>query len=328
MLHGLSLRVSWICLLLFSSGACFPAAIDDYQYPYTDVSSVGLSPRSGAPDSHRPPLQSLEPAAAQEAEIQSPSTSGATSLASPSYQPNSFVVSSESRPARAPQSSGYVSAPSFSMKPQSAASSGHFAAYSPAASAPSHSVAAYPAASSHFAAPVSYGAPSMSYGAPAASHGGFGAASYPGGAAPGGETRVVYSGAPSFGFDGPTFATEWAALPSIGFESFDPNGWMPSRSFPDFTVWGPAEEEPANPDGKGKGGKGVQDEEEEEQETFSVPSSSYIVQTRNGYQRARQVTSHMNYSPELPEPAVIYYEVIQRAEPQDEQVKGGKGKKP
>ncbi|CAJ1081381.1 prisilkin-39-like [Xyrichtys novacula] len=167
-----------------------------------------------------------------------------------------------------------------------------------------------------------------SYGA-GDSHGGFGAASYPAGAAPGGDAAtVVSSGAPSFRFDGPTFANEWAALPNIGFESFDPNGWMPSRSFPDFTVWGPAEEEPANPDGKGKGGKGVQDEEEEEQETFSVPASSYIVQTRNGYQRARQVTSHMNYSPELPEPAVIYYEVIQRAEPQDEQVKGGKGKKP
>ncbi|XP_074518625.1 uncharacterized protein LOC141784691 isoform X2 [Halichoeres trimaculatus] len=155
-----------------------------------------------------------------------------------------------------------------------------------------------------------------------AGYGGYGA-SYDG-AAEGSAGTLVYSGgAPSFRFEGPGFGNEYAPLPMVGFESFNPNGWMPSRSFPDFTVWGAGEV--ANEGSKhSKGVKGVQ-QEEEEVETFSVPASSYIVQTRNGYQRAREVSSHMNYAPELPEPAVIYYEVKQKVAPQDEPVKGGKG---
>ncbi|XP_034534195.1 prisilkin-39-like [Notolabrus celidotus] len=203
----------------------------------------------------------------------------------------------------------------------------------------------------------SLGAGSATYSAPAVSHGGYGAAAggsyggydaaaaggsyggydaaaaggsyggYAGGAAAGGST-ILYSGAPSFSFEGAdSFGSEWSALPTVGFESFNPNGWMPSRSLPDFSVWGSQEEAAAAAAGVGsKGVKGVQ-QAEEEVETFSVPASSYIVQTRNGYQRAREVSSHMNYSPEAPEPEVVYYEVVQKAVPQAEPVKGGKGGK-
>ncbi|XP_034534187.1 pro-resilin-like isoform X2 [Notolabrus celidotus] len=381
MLHALSLRVSWICLLLFSSGACFPATKDDYQYPYTaavssdeptaqlsleepsyqsesDVSD-NLSPRSGA---QLQPSAVQEPAEAQQA----PAAAAATSWAT--YQPATYDVSSASRPARAPQGSGHVGAPSFhaQSQPQAAPAAVPYAA--PAAvsyAAPAAVSYAAPAAVSYAApAAVSYAAPGASYGgfgagsygapgashggfnAPAASHGGFGAGSYgaPGAshggfnapaashggfasAGPAYESTILYSGAPSFSFEGSTFGSEWSALPTVGFESFNPNGWMPSRSLPDFSVWGSQEEAAAAAAGVGsKGVKGVQ-QAEEEVETFSVPASSYIVQTRNGYQRAREVSSHMNYSPEVPEPEVVYYEVVQKAVPQAEPVKGGKGGK-
>ncbi|XP_034534194.1 apomucin-like [Notolabrus celidotus] len=360
MLHALSLRVSWICLLLFSSGACFPATKDEYQYPYAAVSSDGPSPRSGAPEGSRAPLISLQP---QQAAVQEPAAAqqapaaAATSYASPSYQPNSFVVNSASRPARNPQGSGHVS---FSAQSQpGAGSAGHYAGPAVSYAAPAAVSYAAPAAVA-YAAPGasyggfgagSYGAPGASHGgfnAPAASHGGFGAGSYgaPGAshggfnapaashggfasasAGPAYGSTILYSGAPSFSFEGSTFGSEWSALPTVGFESFNPNGWMPSRSLPDFSVWGSQEEAAAAAAGVGsKGVKGVQ-QAEEEVETFSVPASSYIVQTRNGYQRAREVSSHMNYSPEAPEPEVVYYEVVQKAVPQAEPVKGGKGGK-
>ncbi|XP_074519551.1 uncharacterized protein LOC141785259 [Halichoeres trimaculatus] len=309
MLPGLSQRVSWICLLLFSSAVCFPA-IDDYQYSYTDASTDDTAAQTSVEEPAPEPTMEMsaedemfsprsgvqQPAAAQQqagsqSENQGPSGSATASWAS--YQPSNYGVSSTSR-----------AGPSYSAPA---------AAYSPtyaAAPAPSYTT---PAAHGGF----------RGHGA-SGGYGGYGAA-YDGAAeGPSSAGTLVYSGgAPSFRFEGPGFGNEYAPLPMVGFESFNPNGWMPSRSFPDFTVWGAGEV--ANEGSKhSKGVKGVQ-QEEEEVETFSVPASSYIVQTRNGYQRAREVSSHMNYAPIMPEPAVIYYEVKQKVAPQDEPVKGGKG---
>ncbi|XP_034716696.1 mucin-19-like [Etheostoma cragini] len=114
MVFGLSLSVSWICLL-FSSSACFPVS-KDYRYPYTAAwgSGGGNTPESNLQsEDSRPPLVNLQygpfaiyqqpEADPQQASSptgnKSPSRLGAPSVAaglSPSYEPNSFIVSYDS----------------------------------------------------------------------------------------------------------------------------------------------------------------------------------------------------------------------------------------
>ncbi|XP_031171591.1 nuclear envelope pore membrane protein POM 121-like [Sander lucioperca] len=132
MVYGLSLRVSWISLLLFSNSACFPAP-KDYRYAYTATwgSGGGTAPESNIQSKgSRPPLVNLQygPSAnyqhpeadPQQASSptgnQSPSRVRAPSVAaglSPSYEPNSFIVSydsSSNKPASTlSQDAGYFS---------------------------------------------------------------------------------------------------------------------------------------------------------------------------------------------------------------------------
>ncbi|XP_032357642.1 nuclear pore complex protein DDB_G0274915 [Etheostoma spectabile] len=114
MVYGLSFSVSWICLL-FGSSACFPVP-KDYRYPYTATwgSDGGSTPESNLQSEDlRPPLVNLQygpfatyqqpEADPQRASFptgnQSPSGLGTPSVAaglSPSYEPNSFIVSYDS----------------------------------------------------------------------------------------------------------------------------------------------------------------------------------------------------------------------------------------
>ncbi|XP_039643135.1 uncharacterized protein LOC120550600 isoform X1 [Perca fluviatilis] len=158
MVYGLSSRVSWICLLLFSNSVCFPAP-KGYRYPYTatwgsdgrTVPELNLQSEGS-----RPPLVNLQygpsanyqhpeedsKQASSPTGNQSPSSVGAPSVAaglSPSYEPNSFIVSydsSSNKPASTlSQGAGYFSptarplpptdtrkkTPSFSVQSQSVA---------------------------------------------------------------------------------------------------------------------------------------------------------------------------------------------------------------
>ncbi|XP_054454934.1 mucin-19-like [Anoplopoma fimbria] len=156
MVSGLSSWVSWICLLLFSSGASFPVTKRDYPYTATWGFSGRSAPGSDVQsESLRPPLVNLQygPSAnyqqgadPQQASSptgnQSPSSLGAPSVAAgstPSYEPNQFIVSPDSssnKPASAPETSAWVSGygsrtappppasgtgktPSFSVRPRS-----------------------------------------------------------------------------------------------------------------------------------------------------------------------------------------------------------------
>lgn len=57
-----------------------------------------------------------------------------------------------------------------------------------------------------------------------------------------------------------------------------PTGWMYAHDFPDLSVLNTAGEVP--------------------QKVSPLPPSSYIIQSRNGYERAREVMSHSTYTPE------------------------------
>ncbi|XP_067433188.1 uncharacterized protein [Thunnus thynnus] len=165
---GLSLRVSWICLL-FSSGACFPATKGDYKYPYTAtwLSAGGSAPGSSnlqSGGSHAPlvsqqhaPSANLQQPAVSVQQASSPTGSQSpSSLGAPSSMANSFLVRYDSSAAVAPSSgAGYVSppvgtgtkTPSFSVQRQPAVGSSgtsNTGSYSPVYEAPSLS-SVYPA---------------------------------------------------------------------------------------------------------------------------------------------------------------------------------------
>ncbi|XP_041671480.1 arf-GAP domain and FG repeat-containing protein 2-like isoform X3 [Cheilinus undulatus] len=319
MLHS----VSWICLLFLSAAAAFPASKDDSAW-----SSSGASPRSGL---SRPPVPALQneasaiqqPAAApQQAPTanQAPSSSGAPSL---SYQP-SFASSSRRpfrSPAARPVSSGFPGhGVRLSHPGVGAAGSSSVGAYRPISSSSAQptggaSVGLNPAAH-RFNIP-SFAQPSLTSSvgvnldpySPIVSAGDSAAPSSldrPVQAAPassGLEFPVYYFVAPpSSSFHEDETPLSWPQHPA-GLSSFSPSGWMPSRSFPVLGVW-------SSEDVSAKGVK----QEAESEEVSLVPSSSYIVQSRNGYLRAREAVAHLSYVPEQGEPQVIYYEVVQRPE--------------
>ncbi|KAK9530920.1 hypothetical protein VZT92_012393 [Zoarces viviparus] len=94
MVSGPSLRVSWICLLLFSGGVCFPAGRDS-SYRYSDMK--GFSGGSD-PGLFRSPPGNPSPSG--------PGTPIVASDWSPGYELNRFMVGPESN---APsQGAGYA----------------------------------------------------------------------------------------------------------------------------------------------------------------------------------------------------------------------------
>ncbi|XP_041671479.1 integrator complex subunit 6-like isoform X2 [Cheilinus undulatus] len=327
------LSVSWICFLVFGAGAALPLTEDqpggsiDYSRfpvvrapPVTPVlasddapaasdsawRSSGASPRSGF-------SAVQQPAAAPQ---QAPSGSGAPSL---SYQPSSG--SSSGGPLRRLVSSGFPGhGVRLSHPGVGAAGSSSVGAYRPISSSSAQptggaSVGLNPAAH-RFNIP-SFAQPSLTSSvgvnldpySPIVSAGDSAAPSSldrPVQAAPassGLEFPVYYFVAPpSSSFHEDETPLSWPQHPA-GLSSFSPSGWMPSRSFPVLGVW-------SSEDVSAKGVK----QEAESEEVSLVPSSSYIVQSRNGYLRAREAVAHLSYVPEQGEPQVIYYEVVQRPE--------------
>ncbi|XP_041671487.1 uncharacterized protein LOC121528229 [Cheilinus undulatus] len=294
------LSVSWICFLVFGAGAALPLTEGDSAWR-----SSGASPRSGF-------SAVQQPAAAPQ---QAPSSSGAPSLR---YQPSSG--SSSGGPLRRPVSSGFPGhGVRLSHPGVGAAGSSSVGAYRPISSSSAQptggaSVGLNPAAH-RFNIP-SFAQPSLTSSvgvnldpySPIVSAGDSAAPSSldrPVQAAPassGLEFPVYYFVAPpSSSFHEDETPLSWPQHPA-GF-SFSPSGWMPSRSFPVLGVW-------SSEDVSAKGVK----QEAESEEVSLVPSSSYIVQSRNGYLRAREAVAHLSYVPEQGEPQVIYYEVVQRPE--------------
>ncbi|KAM8836132.1 uncharacterized protein AB9W97_001982 [Spinachia spinachia] len=104
MVSEVSLRVSWICLLMFSSGACFPFK-NEYKYPYARV-STSPAPASEHYDGSRPektaqsgPAVYRPLAAGTPTGNQSPNSK--TTGSSPTYQLNQYVVAPDSSATRA-----------------------------------------------------------------------------------------------------------------------------------------------------------------------------------------------------------------------------------
>ncbi|XP_036938327.1 uncharacterized protein LOC119010344 [Acanthopagrus latus] len=120
---------------------------------------------------------------------------------------------------------------------------------------------------------------------------------------PAGNTATAYESGPSSGYNVAPLPYDnsgspglpWVGQPAGGADAsfYDPSSWMPSRPFPDLTVW-------ESGDQMSQGAS----------ETSPLPPSSYIVQSRNGYLRAREVLSHTNYSPEYPQPPVYVSKAV------------------
>uniref|UniRef100_A0A671Y2W0 Uncharacterized protein n=1 Tax=Sparus aurata TaxID=8175 RepID=A0A671Y2W0_SPAAU len=110
-----------------------------------------------------------------------------------------------------------------------------------------------------------------------------------------GNTATAYGSGPSSGYNVAPLPYDnsgspglpWVGQPAGGADAsfYDSSNWMPSRPFPDLSVL----------DSGDQMSQGVS-------ETSPLPPSSYIVQSRNGYLRSREVLSHTNYSPEYPQP--------------------------
>ncbi len=273
----------------------------DYRYPYTAPwgSGGGTAPASNLEsEGSRHPLVPLQPEAAPQVANsltgnQSPFSVGVPSVAagsSPSYEPHRFVNfdSGSNKPYRSPavpmQSAGDVSppdgtemkTPSFSEQPQPAVGTGGNlnlgSVYEASLFAPSGF--AYPAESAGNMAPGSdiYHRPEDDTSTEIYSFG---------------DGPVPYGSPSSAGSLG------WVEQPAGGASFYEPSSWIPSRSFPDFSVW----------DSESAVQQSVR-------EMSPLPPSSYIIQSRNGYQRAREVLSHTKYSPEYPEPPVFPVQAV------------------
>ncbi|KAL7371771.1 hypothetical protein ABVT39_004801 [Epinephelus coioides] len=109
----------------------------------------------------------------------------------------------------------------------------------------------------------------------------------------------------------------WSMQPAGGADSSfsNPSNWMPSRDFPDFSVWDSNAEMPQS-----------MSETSPLLPLPPLPPSSYIIQSRNGYQRAQEFLSHTKYSPEYPEPPVFAAETVKAPgmSPPEAGSKGGK----
>ena len=282
----------------------------DYRYPYIPTwNTDGESGSSNLQSSgSRPPLVSLQhepPAKDQQPEVapQQPSSPtgnqfhasvGAPIVAtvpSLNYEPNRFIMpyaSSFDKPASAPQvpslSAGYTSppigsrkTPSFPVQPQFgsgtlgnqnvgsygvASSPFYQASFPPSEFAYLANTGGDKGTTSRFDSPAAY--------APTASEFGDG--------------TVSYGNPSSAGFP------SWEQQPTgEGYGAYYyPSDWVPSSSFPDFSIWDSKAEEPQSTS-----------------ETSPLAPSSYIIQSRNNYERSREVLSHTKYSPEYPQPPIF-----------------------
>ncbi|XP_059180087.1 RNA-binding protein EWS-like [Centropristis striata] len=320
-----SLRVSWICVLLFSSAYCFPKP-EDHTAPrgFSGDAAPRTSPlfpgsqaalmdqQYGQSAGYQQPSQ--QPGAPTG--NQSPSGVGGPSVVlgtSPTYDPSRFLVSSGSSSDK-PASTG-----SFSVQHQPAGGAASGPVYAAPAWAPAYG---FSNANANTGPATYYTADTSSYGsydaAPeTSSYGSYDAApetssygSYY--AAPETSSYGSYYAAPetsSYGSDSAP-GLPWVEQP-VETSFSDPSNWLPRGDFPDFSVWG------SNANSK------MSKTAESEEETSPIPSSTYIIQSGNGYLRGLEYRSHTNYAPEDPEPLVFVAEPVRAPRPAAPS-KGGK----
>ncbi|KAF0025938.1 hypothetical protein F2P81_022819 [Scophthalmus maximus] len=292
---GLSLRVSWTCLLLISSAVGFPAK-EGYRYPYAATWSS-----SGGPGASRPPLASLlqesfagdQQLEAASQQSSSPSSEAAPVAYSPGYVPYGFIMSygsSSEEPSSAPevpvQSPGYVGVPLVSWEetpslfvppqPSSGSSEHNNMASTREASSPKSEASQF----------VPLGVSDPSSIAHAFER----------------YSRVASApyGNPSTAGSAPEEQPEGRPSSSM----YDLRERLASPDFPDFSFFDRTVEAPQG-------------------ETSPLPPSSYIIQSRNGFLQAREVLSHMKYSPWYPQPPVFPYDAPSKLPPMTGP-KGGK----
>ncbi|XP_041671483.1 uncharacterized protein LOC121528227 isoform X6 [Cheilinus undulatus] len=281
------LSVSWICFLVFGAGAALPLTEGDQP--------------GGSIDYSRFPVVRAPPVTPVLASDDAPAASDSAWRSSGASPRSGFsaVQQPAAAPQQAPSSVGaYRPISSSSAQPTGGASVG----LNPAAHRFNIPSFAQPSLTSSVGVNLDPYSPIVSAGDSAAPS----SLDRPVQAAPassGLEFPVYYFVAPpSSSFHEDETPLSWPQHPA-GLSSFSPSGWMPSRSFPVLGVW-------SSEDVSAKGVK----QEAESEEVSLVPSSSYIVQSRNGYLRAREAVAHLSYVPEQGEPQVIYYEVVQRPE--------------
>ncbi|CAK6983277.1 nuclear pore complex protein NUP98A-like [Scomber scombrus] len=343
MVLGLSLRVSWICLLLFSSGACFPAT-GDYKYPYmaprSNLQSEGsFANQASSPTGNQSPSSMALPIVPySSADYGYPymapvaydgsSAPGSTSIPIVPYgggsAPGSSNLQSEgsshsrvhhqpSANRQLPGSVQHASSPTGNQSPSS------MVVGSSASHQPSRSHVTY---DSHIPiVPYSgadYGYPYM---APVAYDG------YPSRNAAAGDHDIPFphgfmNGAAS-GFAYPArnagqpsrnTAAGYNALPYRSPVGGSSHSWDPqpegAMAFPGFATAGAASDLNAWIEARPfidlsflESAQGMQ--LSGSQETSPPMPSSYIVQSRNSYVRDREAFSDKSYSPEFPEPPVM-----------------------
>ncbi|XP_044035516.1 proline-rich protein 36-like isoform X2 [Siniperca chuatsi] len=293
MVLGLSLRVSWICLLLFSSGAAFPASKEDYKYPYIiNWGSSGV-PAPGSnlnSEGSQPSLASLQDDSDLQLASSASGNKPASSVAagsSPSYKPNRFTYDSSSSEPSTPevpsQTDGYVSPPVRPRSPPSTGTKTDSFALQPLPVAGS-------SGNSNMGSDVV--APQFPYPSGLA---------YPAGnmaTLDSQESPVRYVAAATYDlWEGPQYGNPstagslpWLAQPASGADSwlYNPSNWMPSPASRELSVFDPSVKMPQSLS-----------------EGAFLPRSSYIIQSRNGYRRASKVYSNTKYSPQSLDPPVF-----------------------
>ncbi|XP_056222491.1 skin secretory protein xP2-like isoform X1 [Seriola aureovittata] len=289
MMLGLTLRVSWICLLL-SIAAGFPATKGDYKYPYTAIGSPsGSSGSSNFPSGGSFLPQMSEP----EAPAQQPSSPArfvapSVAFAPLSYERNTFIRpydSSADGSSKAPgvpsQGAGYASPPVFApvspVQPQPGSGTvGNLGSY-PKAPALRFGDGPMP-----YGSHSSASSPTLRFGDGPMPYGSHSSSSSP--TLRFGDGPMPYGSHSSAG--SPLRDVQPAGEAYISFPL--PDAQMASRPFPDWSV---LEANAAAPDSQS--------------ETSPLPPSSYIIQSSDGYQQANVFLSHMKYSPEyLPPPEI------------------------
>lgn len=276
----------------------------DYRYPYTWRSGPAPGSHLQAEGLHHPLVSLQHEAAPQQSSSLAENQYPSSVASSQSYDPNRFIVTSDSssnKPSRAPevaqQSAGYVWPPVGSGKrtpgsfeqPQSVASTSGGSNMGPVHQAPPVLPYGYGDAPVYYAAaPARFDEVPSDTNTPGSYGVGAGPLDYGSQSSPG----LPWNEEPAGGAD--------ASFPN-------PNNWMPTRNFPDFSAWEAAEEAPQSVG-----------------ETSPLPPSSYIIQSRNGYLRAREVLSHSKYSPEYPEPPVYRFNAV-KAPSKSPLVLGSKG---
>ncbi|XP_047465659.1 adhesive plaque matrix protein-like [Mugil cephalus] len=289
MMYQLSLRVSWVCLL-FSFGVCVPLLKSDYTYPYVLNNPVGEPSGSNSLEQDDPqdqsppgiqgagpsPTSEVKPIVSRSLGIQSPNPAAEPAYGSwyriPDTRVNVGSAVAASGPVYEPQYSppkpSYPATPVYEPqysppKPAYPATPVYEPQYSPPKPAypatPVYVPQVSPPKPAYPATPVYK--PQVSPPKPA----------YPATPVykPQVSPPVSYYPANTEAYYTPGApAITWFEQPDLAFLT----NWKPSSSFPDFSVL-----------------------ETQAPMTYPLPSS-YIIQTRNGYVRAKEVHSHSKYT--------------------------------